>query len=176
MRNKISLSKLALLVAGCLAVGTAVCQERESSGVRDQTRSKTVASKIVRLNPPGLPDPAAFGYSQISIVEPGRIAYVSGQVAWRRDGQPVPKDLKEQIKIATDNARGALKALGATPKDIINARLLVVDLTPERLEGLFPTLLEFFDGEAPSLTGIGVAALADPDLQVELEFTVRVPD
>ncbi len=29
---------------------------------------------------------------------------------------------------------------------------------------------------APSLTGIGVAALALPDLQIELELTVRLPD
>lgn len=174
--NKNILSKLALLVAGCFAAGTAICQERDLGGTEGKDRRNVMASKITRLNPPSLPDPAAFGYSQISIVEPGRMAYVSGQVAWRRDGQPVPDDLKEQIKIATDNAKGALEALGAKPKDIVMARLFVVNLTPERLEALFPTLLEFFNGEAPSLTGIGVAALAAPELQVELEFTVRVPD
>jgi hypothetical protein len=39
-----------------------------------------------------------------------------------------------------------------------------------------PPLLELFDGAKPSLTGFGVAALAAPELQVELELTVRLPD
>jgi len=131
---------------------------------------------ITRMNPPSLPDAAELGYSQISIVEPGRMAYVSGQVAWRPDGAPVPDDLVEQTRIAAANAKAALDALGATPQDIVIARCFVTDLNPERLEQAVPPLLELFDGAQPSLTGVGVAALAAPDLQVELELTVRLPD
>ncbi len=53
-------------------------------------------------------------------------------------------------------------------------RVYVVDLTPERLEKLMPHLLELFDGSQPSLTGIGVSALAAPDLQLEVEMIARV--
>lgn len=135
-----------------------------------------MARTITRLNPPTLPDAASMGYSQISIVEPGRMAYISGQVAWRPDGAPPPTDLVEQMKIAAANAKSALSALGAKPEHIVIARCYMTDLTPERLEAVFPPLLALFDGTAPSLTGIGVAALAAPDLQVELELTVRLPD
>jgi len=131
---------------------------------------------IVRMNPPTLPNAAEMGYSQISIVEPGRMAYVSGQVAWRPNGEPPPAGLAEQMKIVTANAKAALDALGATPQDIVIARCFVTDLTPARLELLFPPLLEMFDGAKPCITGVGVAALAAPDLQVELELTVRLPD
>ncbi len=131
---------------------------------------------IVRLNPSTLPDAGAMGYSQISIVEPGRMAYVSGQVAWRADGSPPPSDLAGQMRIVAANARAALQAVGAKPADIVIARCFMTELTPARLDELMPALLELFDGAQPCVTGVGVAALAAPDLQVEVELTVRLPD
>ena len=135
-----------------------------------------MAQNIVRMNPPSLPDAGAIGYSQISVVESGRLAYVSGQVAVRPDGSPPPADLAGQARIVADNARRALEALGATPQDIAIARCFVTDLTPDRLNEGFAPILDLFDGAQPSVTGVGVAALAAPDLQIELELTVRLPD
>jgi enamine deaminase RidA (YjgF/YER057c/UK114 family) len=131
---------------------------------------------IARMNPPTMPDAGALGYSQISVVEPGRIAYVSGQVAALPGGGEVPADLVEQMRIVAANAKAALDALGALPEDIAIARCFMTDMTPERLNQVFPPLLEIFGGAMPCITGVGVAALAAPELQVELELTVRVPD
>lgn len=132
--------------------------------------------KIVRLNPPSLPDASQMGYSQISIVEPGRMAYISGQVAWRPNGEPVPDNLVEQMKIVSQNALAAITAVGAKPEDVVIARVYLVDLTPERLEELMPEFIATFQGAQPCVTGIGVQALAAPDLQVEMELVVRLPD
>ena len=104
------------------------------------------------------------------------MAYISGQVAWRPGGGPVPSDLVEQMRIVALNAKAALDALGASPQDVVVARLYVVDLTPERLDALLPAFLATFDGAQPCVTGVGVAALAGPDLQVEMELVVRLPD
>ncbi|MTH80170.1 RidA family protein [Paracoccus aestuariivivens] len=131
--------------------------------------------QITRLNPPKLPNSEAIGYSQISIAAPGRMAYISGQVALPPEGGPVPADLAEQMKVVARNLRAALEALDAGPEHIVIAKCYVVDLTPERLAALMPPLLEAFDGAKPSLTGIGVAALAGPEFQVEVEVTVRLP-
>ena len=131
---------------------------------------------IARLNPPSLPDAAALGYSQISTVEPGRLAFVSGQVALRPDGAPAPESLAEQAKQVAKNAKAALAAVGAGPQDVAMARIYMVDLTSERMEEMMPHLMAAFDGAQPSLTGIGVAALAAPDLQLEMEMIVRLPD
>lgn len=131
---------------------------------------------ITRLNPPTLPNAAELGYSQISIVAPGRMAYVSGQVAWRPGGEPVPTNLVEQMRLVAINAKAALDAVGASPQDIVLARIYVVDLTPERLEALMPAFLATFEGAQPCVTGVGVAALAAPDLHVEMELVVRLPD
>lgn len=133
-------------------------------------------NSITRLNPPTLPNAGEMGYSQISIVEPGRMAYISGQVAWRPDGQAVPNDLVEQMRIVARNAKAALDSVGATPHDVVIARVYMVNLTPERLEALMPPFLETFEGAQPCVTGVGVAALAAPDLQVEMELVVRLPD
>ena len=131
---------------------------------------------LVRLNPPSLPDAGKIGYSQITVMEPARMAYVSGQVAWRPGGEPAPDSLVEQMAIVATNAKAALAAVGATAHDIVMARVYIVDLTPERLEALMPPLLAAFDGTQPCVTGIGVAALAAPDLQVEMELVVRLPN
>jgi enamine deaminase RidA (YjgF/YER057c/UK114 family) len=129
---------------------------------------------IIRLNPPSLPNSAQMGYSQITTVEPGRMAYISGQVAWRPNGEPVPADLVEQAKIVAANAKAALDALGATPHDIVIARIFMTDLNPETMGQAFPPLLAMFDGAQPSITGVGVASLAAPDLKIEMELTVRL--
>lgn len=131
---------------------------------------------ITRLNPSTLPDTSAAGYSQISIAEPGALAFVSGQVASQFGGQTVSRDIGAQTALVTKNARAALDALGATPNDIVIVRAYVVDLTPERLDQFMKPFLEFLDGARPSLTGVGVAALAGPDFQVEIEMTVRLPN
>lgn len=135
-----------------------------------------MTQSILRLNPPTLPNTAQIGYSQISVVTPGRMAYISGQVAWRPNGEPVPDSLAAQMEIVAANTKAALAAVGATAQDIVMARVYMTDLTPERLQELMPPFLATFDGAMPSVTGVGVAALAAPDLQVEMELTVRLPD
>ncbi len=131
---------------------------------------------ITRLNPSTLPDAGKMGYSQISIVEPGRMAYISGQVAWRANGEPPPESLIEQMKIVAVNAKAALNAVGASPADVAIARIYMVNLTPERLEAVMPAFLATFEGAQPCVTGVGVAALAAPDLQIEMELVVRLPN
>lgn len=135
-----------------------------------------MTNSIVRLNPSTLPNAGEMGYSQISIVEPGRMAYISGQVAWRPSGEAAPESLAEQMGIVSVNARNALDAIGAAPHDVVIARIYMVNLTSERLEEVMPPFLATFDGAQPCVTGVGVEALAAPELQVEMELIVRLPD
>lgn len=131
---------------------------------------------ITRINPESLPDAGASGYSQISVVEPGRLAFVSGQVAWRRDGGATPGTLAEQMVIVTENLTAALAALKASTQDIAQMRIYAVELGPESMGIGMAAIGKFLNGAQPSLTGIGVAALAAPGLLIEVEMVVRVPD
>lgn len=133
-----------------------------------------MSASIDRMNPPALPDASKVGYSQISIAQPGPLAFVSGQVAWRPDGAAAPGSLAEQTAIVVMNLQGALDALQASTDDIVQMRIYVTDLRPETQEIAMAELMRFLDGAQPSLTGIGVAALAGPDLQIEVEMVVQV--
>lgn len=126
------------------------------------------------MNPPALPDAGNAGYSQISIARPAPLAFVSGQVAWRPDGGAPPASLADQTDIVIGNLQGALDALQATPDDVVQMRIYLTDLRPERQEIAMTRIMGFLDGAQPSLTGIGVAALAGPDLQIEVEMVVQV--
>jgi enamine deaminase RidA (YjgF/YER057c/UK114 family) len=134
-----------------------------------------VSQPIQRINPPQLFDSTANHHSQGSVVEAGKLAFFSGQVAWSPSCPTAPSSLAEQARMVTANLQVCLDSVGATRDDIAMARIYVVDLTPERLEEAFPALGEFFGSSLPSLTGIGVQALAGPDLQIEIEMVVRVP-
>ena len=130
---------------------------------------------VTRLNPTTLPDTSSIGYSQIVSVEPGRLAFVSGQVGSSEDGT-VPDGLAEQASNVARKLRAALEALGASPEDVAIIRIYAVDLTEEWLAVAMPPLMAAFEGAAPALTGIGVQALAGPNLKIEVEMTVRLPN
>lgn len=134
-----------------------------------------MTATITRMNPKALPDAGKVGYSQISIAEPGRLAFVSGQVAWRAESGVVPGSLAEQTAVVIENLQGALTAIGAEPHHIVQMRAYLTDLRTETLETVMGQLAVFLDGTQPSLTGIGVAALAVPELQIEVEMVVQVP-
>ena len=133
-----------------------------------------MSASVVRMNPKTLPDAGKVGYSQISIAQPGRLAFVSGQVAWRADSGAVPGSLAEQTAIVVENLKGALDALEASPDDIVQMRIYLTDLQSETQEIAMTEILRFLDGAQPSLTGIGVVALAAPELQIEVEMVVQV--
>jgi enamine deaminase RidA (YjgF/YER057c/UK114 family) len=82
------------------------------------------------------------------------------------------------MELVAMNAKLALDAIGASTEDIVIARVYVVDMSPERLEEIMPSFLATFEGAQPCVTGVGVARLSanDPELQVEMELVVRLPD
>lgn len=137
--------------------------------------SQAEGRAVTRRNPPTMWDSTANGHSQISIAEAGRMAYLSGQIAASEDGSPVPTSVRGQAERVTTNLKAALEALGATARDIVMLRLYVVDGTTDRFLEAYSVVQEILKGEMPSITVLGVQSLFTPELQVEIEMTVRVP-
>lgn len=129
---------------------------------------------LTRMNPPTLPDAGEVGYSQITIAEANRLAFVSGQVASDTQGSPVPETLEAQVEQVISNLTAALKAVNASTHDIVQMRIYVMELNDEAMAITMPQITRFLDGAQPSLTGIGVAALASPALKIEVEMVVQV--
>lgn len=130
---------------------------------------------VSRRNPQALLDSTGLGLSQISVVEAGRMAFLSGQTATPRDGGAIPGDLADQARVVAGNLAAALEDLGASPRDVVLLRVYVVGATTDRFLEAWSPIRAMLAGEAPSMTGIGVQALWTPALQLEVEMAVRLP-
>ncbi len=138
---------------------------------RIPSRASTFVS---RRNPPTMWDMASLGWSHISVVEPGRLAFLSGQIAVTPGSEGVPEDLAGQAKLATASLAAALKDLEATAQDVVMLRVYVVNATSEAFGQAISPLRELFGDAMPSITTIGVQALYKPEIKVEIEMVVRV--
>jgi enamine deaminase RidA (YjgF/YER057c/UK114 family) len=128
------------------------------------------------MNPPGLMDGAPFGYSQVGVAAPGRIVALAGQAAIHADGTVLGGGFEGQLRLALENVRDALAAAGCTPAHVIQARIYVVGLTPAMLDPVKAVLRDTFGDQGPPNSLIGVAALAFPELLVEVEVLAVRPD
>ena len=137
--------------------------------------SNAAAVSVTHHNPSFLWDMSAGGFSQISLAEAGRLAFLSGQVAGAPDGAPMPPDLPSQAQIVAANLKKTLTELGASANDIVMVRVYVVNATTDRFQQALTALRDAFIGGKPSITTIGVQALYTPGYQLEVEMVVRVP-
>jgi enamine deaminase RidA (YjgF/YER057c/UK114 family) len=132
---------------------------------------------IEMINPAGLVTPQ--GYTHLAVATGSRTVYVSGQVAQDADGNVVGAgDLAAQAEQAFRNVATALAAAGATMADVARTTLYVVDWSPEKMEPLFAgfgrVAAELGIAQPGPTTLIGVAALAAPDLLIEVEVTAVI--
>lgn len=129
------------------------------------------------LNPPDLFQSLRYGFSQIVTTSPGRLIFLSGQVAWDAQQNLLGRgDLRAQTRQALRNVETALAAAGARLEDLVAMRLYVVDLAPARdTPQITEVLREVFEScEPPACTWIGVAALANEGFLIEIEATAVV--
>jgi len=130
---------------------------------------------VSRRNPPTMWNMASLGWSHISVAEPGRLAFVSGQVAVTPGSTDVPEDLASQAKLATSSLTAALEELEASPDDIVMLRVYVVNATSEAFGQAVNPLRKLLGDAMPSITTISVQALYKPEIKVEIEMVVRLP-
>lgn len=132
---------------------------------------------IALLNPEALPEVDL--YRQVSVATGSRLVFLAGQVARDADGGRVGEgDLATQVEQCFRNIAAALAEAGASFGDVAKLTVYVVDWTPEKMplfaEGLARAATALGTTSLPPLTGVGVAALAEPDLMVEIEATAVI--
>jgi len=113
-------------------------------------------------------------YAQLSVSTGTRLVHLSGQVARTADGAPVgPGDLAAQTAQAFRNVAAALDAAGATFDDVAKLTVYVVDYSPEKMallgEGLQRVAGDLRGDPRRPITLIGVGALGEPDMLIEVE-------
>ena len=133
-----------------------------------------LSASVNRRNPSTMWDMASLGWSHTSIAEPGRLAFLSGQIAATPAGGDVPEDLASQAKLATASLAAALEELEASAQDVVMLRVYVVNATTEAFGQALNPLRELLGDAMPSITTIGVQALYKPEIKVEIEMVVRL--
>lgn len=127
---------------------------------------------VTLTNPDGLPKPDF--YHQVSVATGSRLVFVAGQIARDADGNPVGAgDLAAQVEQCYLNVSTALAEAGATFDDVVKLTLYVVASEtggmPDFFEGVTRAAAKLGATPKAPLTGVFVAALAEPDVLVELE-------
>jgi enamine deaminase RidA (YjgF/YER057c/UK114 family) len=120
-----------------------------------------------QINPWTWQDP--FGFSQAYSVEGAKtIILVSGQASISADGQVMHEgDFKAQVRLTFENLRTVLEKAGASLENVVKLGVYLVGV--ERLPEYGAVQAEFFKGEMPAQTAVGVVALALPGMMVEVE-------
>jgi len=128
------------------------------------------------LNPAGLYDPSAKGYSHLAIVPAGaKTVYVSGQYGADAAGRLVPGEYAGQLRQAFRNLRVAIEAAGAVPQSVAKLTILIVDHSDDKLRPLGEELNALFGKHRPAITLIPVPRLAESGMLFEIEAVAIVP-
>jgi enamine deaminase RidA (YjgF/YER057c/UK114 family) len=134
--------------------------------------TEEVPVPVELINPDGLPKPEF--YAQVGVATGTRTVYLSGQVARDADGRPVGAgDLAAQVEQAYVNVGTALAAVGGSFDDVAKLTLYVVDWDESKLaglgEGVGRAAARLGTSPLKPTTLIGVVALGEPDLMIEVE-------
>ena len=135
---------------------------------------------ITLMDPEGLPRVEIYRQVSVTTLTAGsKLVCIAGQVARDADGRPVGAgDVAAQVEQCYLNVGIALAAVGGSFADVVKLTLYAVDLSPSSLsafvDGVGRASAELGITVMPPLTGIGVTALAEPDLLVEVEATAVI--
>jgi enamine deaminase RidA (YjgF/YER057c/UK114 family) len=123
------------------------------------------------VNPEALHQP--IGYTHIVEVQAGRIAYISGQVAFSKAGKLVGEDdIVMQTRQVFENLKDALEALNASFADLIKLNYYAVDAS--RLAEIREVRNQYV-ARPPASTFVVVKGLARPEFLIEIEAVVALP-
>ncbi len=165
--KKIQPCSLMLLLL--ITVGCNVKQEQQNNDKQTQT-------EIAYINPEGLyKNPA---YSQLVVTKgPLKTIYVGGQNATDKEGHIVGKgDLKAQAAQTLSNLKTALAAGGGSLNNVIKWNVYIVHGQDAKVA--FQSLQEDLKQmpHPPIITGVYVAALAQPDFLLEMDAVAVVEE
>jgi enamine deaminase RidA (YjgF/YER057c/UK114 family) len=125
----------------------------------------------VRRIPSGAPWEPLIGYSRVVVAGP--LVFVAGTTG-TVDGRVVgPGDAYAQTVQAFRNVETALASAGAGLGDVVQTQLFVTDIT--RWEEVGRAHREVFGGVRPVTAMVGVSALIDPEMLVEVQALAYLP-
>ena len=120
-------------------------------------------SSIVRATSPEVPEPQPGTWSNCLVVH--GIAYFAGATSRGEDEYVQAKGIFTKIKHLVEAAGGSMA-------DILKVTIFVTDI--KNREKVWKARQEFFTGNFPASTLVQVAALATPEIRVEIEAVAHI--
>ncbi len=123
------------------------------------------------VNPKTLFDPRQYGFSQIVVSNPGKIVFISGQVAWDENLNIVGvDDLEKQTQKAIDNLNIAIESVGGSLDNIVMLRIYKLNYKSEDGSIISQILRDNFGTtNPPASTWVNVLGLANENFMIEIE-------
>ena len=126
---------------------------------------------IRRVTSPDVPEPPPERWSNC-LVSDG-IAYVSGMTCRGIDPAALAKmDEYEQGKVIFGKIKGMVEAAGGAMADVVKVTIYVTNI--KNNTKVWKARAEFFRGNFPVSTLVQVAALAAPEILVEIEAIAHI--
>jgi 2-iminobutanoate/2-iminopropanoate deaminase len=124
------------------------------------------------INPQGLKQQSYYTHG---IVREGTPVFLTGQVAWDEAGNLVGAgDIEAQMAQIWKNIGIAVGALGATLDDIV--KIVTFSTSREWLPAIHAERSKHFEaGRFPASTFVLVGGLVDPEMLVEIDVIVMLP-
>ncbi|MGB7982672.1 MAG: Rid family hydrolase [Candidatus Nanopelagicales bacterium] len=117
------------------------------------------------------------GYSRVVVASgfAGHTGWTAGTTALVNGVVQHPGDPQGQARVAFQSALFALERSGFARADIVQTRMYVVDLAAH-CDAVGRAHADLFDEVRPAATMIGVSALVDPQMLVEVELVAWRPE
>jgi 2-iminobutanoate/2-iminopropanoate deaminase len=147
-----------------------------SAQTTDKKPSSPQSDQVRFINPPGLAQNPRF--TQVVEITKGRTVLISGQVAFDKDSKVVGKgDMRAQTTQVFDNLKAALDGVGATFNDVVKLNSYIVDM-PANIAAYRDVRAQYLakNEYQPASTTVGVSALVSPDLLLEVDAVVVLPE
>ena len=102
----------------------------------------------------------------------GNLLFTAGAVGSDINGK-VPEDIRAQTRNTFENLKAVLVAGGSGLDKVLKVTVYLTDI--KDFEAMNEVYRTYFSGDLPARSTVGVAALARPDLHVEIEMVAHVP-
>jgi 2-iminobutanoate/2-iminopropanoate deaminase len=122
-------------------------------------------ARPVNLEPGALYSPAIVA---------GNLVFTAGNVGWVPETREVPAGIQAQTAQALENLKAVLEAAGTSLTHVVKVNIFLTNM--DDFAAMNQVYRGYFPNNPPARTTVGVAALALPNLLIEIEMIALLPD
>jgi enamine deaminase RidA (YjgF/YER057c/UK114 family) len=110
------------------------------------------------------------GVSLATLAPAKELLFLTGHCPTDKDGNAIEGDFEKQVTVTFENLRTTLQAAGLTFDSVVKLNVYLTKVDPEILATFKKVRNTFVNLEAPpAFTVIGIGALWDPKLMIEID-------